>query len=124
MYCNYCGQTCPSSMITMLYTGPQILIIILNRGKGIQSKVKLNFFEEINLINFIEINYTGFNYKLIGVIAHLGEGGMGEHFIAYCLNPINEKWYQYDDSIVNPVNDFKKDVIDCAIPYLLFYQKI
>ena len=29
-----------------------------------------------------------------------------------------------NDSIVNPVNDFKKDVIDKAVPYLLFYQKI
>ena len=48
---------------------------------------------------------------------------MGGHFIAYCLNPINEKWYQYNDSIVNPVIDFKKDVIDYAMPYLLFYQK-
>ena len=124
MYCNYCRQTCPSSMRTILYTGPQILIIILNRGKGIQYKVKINFFEEINLENFIELKNTGFKYKLIGVITHLGESGMGGHFIAYCLNPINEKWYQYNDSIVNPVNDFKKDVIDYAIPYLLFYQKI
>ena len=49
---------------------------------------------------------------------------MGGHFIAYCLNPINEEWYQYNDSIVNPVNVFKKDVIDKAMPYLLFYQKI
>ena len=124
MYCNYCRQTCPSSMRTILYTGPQILIIILNRGKGIQYKVKINFFEEINLENFIELKNTGFKYKLIGVITHLGESGMGGHFIAYCLNPINEKWYQYNDSIVNPVNDFKKDVIDYAMPYLLFYQKI
>ena len=124
MYCNYCGQTCHSSIKTILYTGPQILIIVLNRGKGIQYKVKIKFFEEINLENFIELKNTGYKYKLIGVIKHLRESGMGGHFIAYCLNPINEKWYQYNDSIVNPVNDFKKDVIDYAMPYLLFYQKI
>ena len=34
-YCNYCRQTCGSSMRTILTTGPKILIIILNRGKGI-----------------------------------------------------------------------------------------
>ena len=43
MYCNYCGQTCPSSIKTILYTGPQILIIILNGGKGIQYRVKIKF---------------------------------------------------------------------------------
>ena len=35
MYCNYCKQTCNSSMRTILATGPEILIIILNRGQGI-----------------------------------------------------------------------------------------
>ena len=65
IYCNYCEQTCPSSMRNILYKGPQILIIILNRIKGIQYKVKINFFEEINLENFIEIKNTGFKYKLV-----------------------------------------------------------
>ena len=49
---------------------------------------------------------------------------MGGHFIAYCRNPISKDWHKYNDSIVTPVTDFKKDVIDFAMPYLLFYQKI
>ena len=36
MYCNYCKQTCPSSMCTLLVTGPEILIIILNQDEGNQ----------------------------------------------------------------------------------------
>ena len=35
-----------------------------------------------NLENFIELKNTGFKYKLIGVITHLGESGIGGHFIA------------------------------------------
>ena len=125
MYCNYCKQTCNSSMRTILATGPEILIIILNRGLGIQFKVKLNFFEELNLETFIEMKQTGCNYRLIGVITHLGESGMGGHFISYCKDPISTgNWYRYNDSIVTPVENFKSEVIDFAMPYLLFYQKI
>ena len=124
MYCNYCRQTCNSSMCTLLCTGPEILIIILNRGKGIQYKVKINFLEDLNLSGYISMPNTGCYYKLIGVITHLGESGMGGHFIAYCKNPINYQWNKYNDSTVTPVYDFKGEVIDYAMPYLLFYQKM
>ena len=123
MYCNYCRQTCDSQMCTNLCTGPNILIIILNRGKGIEFNVKINFFEDLNLERYIGMPQTGCYYKLIGVITHIGESGMGGHFIAYCKNPINNQWNKYNDSIVSPVNDFKSEVIDFAMPYLLFYQK-
>ena len=123
MYCNFCRQTCNSSMRTFLSTGPEILIIILNRGKGIQFKVKINFSLEIDLSNFIEMKQTGCRYNLIGVITHLGESGMGGHFIAYCKNPISGDWHKYNDSIVSKVENFKTEVIDFAMPYLLFYQK-
>ena len=124
MYCNYCKNTCNSSMCTMLTTGPEILIIILNRGQGIQFNVKINFVEQLNLASYIQFGNTGVNYELFGVITHLGESGMSGHFIAYCKNPISKTWYQYNDAMVNPVSNFKKEVIDFAMPYLLFYKKI
>ena len=124
MYCNYCRNTCSSSMCTLLAFGPEIIIIILNRGKGIQYKVKINFFEELNLYNYIEYKDNGVIYNLIGVITHLGGSDMSGHFIAYCKNPIDNIWYQYNDSVINQVNNFKAEVIDYAMPYLLFYQKV
>ena len=125
MFCNYCKRTCNSQMCTFLAFGPEILIIILNRGQGIQYEVKINFVEELNLYNFIEFKDTGVNYQLIGVITHLGVSDMSGHFIAYCKNPISNSWYQFNDSVVNEVNyyNFKAEVIDYAMPYLLFYQR-
>ena len=120
MYCNYCKNTCNNSVRTILSIGPEILIIILNRGRGIQFRVKINFLEEIDLENFIEMKETGCKYNLIGVIE---EFGMGEHFIAYCKNPISNEWHRYNDSFVNKVEDFKRDVIDYEMPFVLFYQK-
>ena len=126
MFCNFCKRQCNSQMCTILAFGPEIIIIILNRGQGIQYKVKVNFDEQLNLYNFIEYKDTGVNYQLIGVVTHLGGSDMSGHFIAYCKNPISNTWYQYNDSIVNEVNqaNFKAEVIDYAMPYLLFYQKI
>jgi len=122
MYCNYCRQTCGSSMRTILTTGPKILIIILNRGKGNEFNVKINFYPEINLTNYMERKDLVWKYELFGVITHIGESGMGGHFIAYCKEFWTNQWLKYNDAIVSPVSDFKREVIDFAMPYLLFYQ--
>ena len=124
MYCNYCKQIYNCTMLTLLAFCPEIIIIILNRGEGNQNKEKINISEELNLYNFIEIKEVGFNYELIGVITQVGEIDMGAHFIAYCKSPINNTWYQYNDSFVNEVLNLKSEVLDNDTPYTLFYQKI
>ena len=70
------------------------------------------------------MNNTNDNiYKLIGVITHIGNSGEDGHFIAHCLNPIDNAWYTYNDAIVNKTTNFQK-IIDFGMPYLLFYKKI
>ena len=110
-------------MCTTLVTGPEILIIILNRGKGIEFNVKLNFSENLNLSNYIELQNTGTQYDLFGVITHIGESGMGGHFIAYCKDLWDNTWYKYNDAIVSTVGDFNSEVVNFAMPYVLFYKK-
>ena len=122
MFCNNCRKSANCNICTQLVTSPEILIIILNRGKGIEFDVKINFSEELNLSNYIQFNDKS-NYQLIGVITHIGESSMSGHFIAYCKDPITNKWYKYNDAMVNEVENFQKEVIDFAMPYLLFYQR-
>ena len=125
MYCNYCKQTCDSQMCTNLTTGPEVLIILLNRGKGKEFDVKLNFPEKLDLSNYIELKGTGTQYELFGVITHIGESSMSGHFIAYCRDLWNNNtWYKYNDAIVTQVSDFQSEVVNFAMPYLLFYKKI
>ena len=111
-------------MQTYLVTGPEILVLLLNRGKGKEFDVKIYFEEYLNLSNYIEYKNTGTYYKLIGVITHIGESSMSGHFIAYCRDPLTDKWDKYNDAIVTEVKDFQSEVINFAMPYLLFYQKI
>ena len=125
MYCNYCKRNSNCYMCTSLVTCPEILIILLNRGHGIEFNIKIDFPENLNLYNYIELKNTGFNYQLIGVITHIGESSMSGHFIAYCKDPISQTlWHKYNDAMVNEVSDFKNEVINFAMPYLLFYQKV
>ena len=109
----------------MLNNWPEILILLLNRGHGIEFNVKINFMEELDLSNYIELKNTGAKYKLIGVVTHIGESGMEEHFISYCKDPISRSWNKYIDDVVSEVQDreFQNEIINNSIPYFLFYQK-
>ena len=123
MYCNYCKINTNSTTKTNLVTGPEILILLLNRGKGLEFDVKILFEEYLNLYHYIEFKNNGFKYKLFGVITHIGENGMGGHFIAYCCGPETGRWNKFNDAIVTEVKDFYNEVINYGVPYLLFYQK-
>jgi len=123
MYCNYCKTTWSCQMQTCLTIGPEILILLLNRGHGIEFDIRINFYEILDLSKYIEYKNTGCKYQLIGIITHIGENGIGGHFIAYCRDPITLKWHKYNDAIVDEVSDFQNEVINFAMPYLLFYEK-
>ena len=124
VYCNYCKKYCIFKMCTYLTTGPEILILLINKGHKIEFNVKFNFIEELNLYNYIEYKNTGFKYKLIGVITYIYENKT-VGFAAYCKDPISQAWNKYKDEIVSEVDDieFQSQVINCSIPYFLFYQK-
>ena len=124
MFCNNCKQQLPASCQSFLFTSPQILIIILNRGNGIEFNVKMEFTETLNLYNYVERKDTGYVYKLIGVVIHMGDNGINGNFIACCKSPINNKWYKYNDDLVSEIVNFKQEIIDCSIASILFYEKI
>ena len=126
IYCNNCGNMAEAYYQSFLTTAPKILILLLNRGVGIQFKIKLEFTTILDLTNYISEKNGSKNikYKLIGVITHIGENGASGHFIAHCLSPIDDKWYTYNDAIVNETDNFQRNIIDLGMPYLLFYKRI
>ena len=121
MYCNICVRQETAFYQSYIVDSPQIIIIILNRGKGIEFNVKFEFNEYLDIINYIRFN--NYNYKIIGVVTHMGESGASGHFVAYCRSLIDDKWYNYNDDLCFPVTDFKKNVIDYIMPYILFIKK-
>ena len=96
----------------------------MNRGKGNIYDVKLYFTETIDITQFVlQKESPQIIYSLYGVITHIGQSGPNAHFIASCKSSINNNWYRFNDSIVSPITNIQKEVIEFGIPYILFYQK-
>ena len=125
IYCNKCNQMADANYTSTLETAPKVLILLLNRGTGIQFKIKLEFTEILDISKYVsQKDVNGVKYQLIGVITHLGESGQSGHFIAHCKSPIDHTWYTYNDAIVNEIKNFQEKVINLGMPYLLFYRRI
>jgi hypothetical protein len=128
IYCNNCRIMSNATTGNKLFTCPQVMTIILNRGKGLEFKVDFEYPPSINIDKYVilEPSYgTTYKYELIGVLSHYGESSMSGHFIAHCKSPVDGKWYCYNDAIVTPTdmprsqNNGNFD----GIPYVLFYQR-
>ena len=52
-YCNICRQLWDSIYTSKIFISPNILFIILNRGKGNNYDVKLDFTETIDITQFV-----------------------------------------------------------------------
>ena len=123
-YCNICKQLYDSEYTNRIYSSPNVLILILNRGKDNKYNIKLDFTETFDLTQFVVVkDRSPLIYNLNGVITHYGQSGPNAHFIGFCKSPINNKWYKYNDAFVNLVEDVQKEIINFGTPYILFYQK-
>jgi len=124
-YCNICKQLWDSIYTSKIFSSPINLILILNRGKGNVFDVKLDFYETIDITQFVlQKDKPQIMYNLYGVITHIGESGPNAHFVASCKSPIDNKWYRFNDAMINPITNFQKEVIKFGTPYILFYNKI
>jgi len=124
IYCNACKEDCDSISTSKIFSSPTVLVIILDRGKGNIYDVKLDLNETIDITQFVQQKDSPqLIYNLYGTITHIGQSGPNAHFVALCKSPIDNKWYKYDDALVNPINNLQKEVIEFETPYILFYQK-
>ena len=120
-YCNKCKNSGFSKYKDTIYSMPNYLIIILNRGKGNIFNCNVKIPEIFDSSQYIEIKVDKNNYyELIGIVSHFGESGMGGHFIAFCKHNIDGKWRCYNDSIVS---ECQGDYLNKGTPYILFYKK-
>ena len=118
IYCNKCRCNTNAVMYDEIHKAPNVLIIILNRGKGNIFECDLDFPHAIDLSKYITNPESPKSYELIGVISHLGQSSLEGHFIAYCKH-FDGSWYIFNDSIVKQIGE-KKDFK--GIPYILFYK--
>ena len=94
----------------------------MNRGRGKEFNVDIVFEEYLNLKNYAYNKNNSNFYELIGVISHYGTSDMAGHFIAFCKNSNNNKWYKFNDGFVDE-SSFS-EAKDNGMPYVLFYTVV
>ena len=120
MYCNVCNATLNAYYSSTIYSAPKYLIINLNRGRNAVYQCKIYFPETLKLFKYV-INTNGnTEYELYAVISHIGPSSMEGHFVAYCRNRMDDKWYLYNDAFVNECT--KAQEYYKGMPYILFYR--
>ena len=136
IFCNTCQALKSGWNKQELHTLPQILFIVLNRGKNNQDfRGKFTFDEIIefnhNNLTFNLINPNSYKrYFLCGIVTHLGSSDSNGHFISYFRNDINQQFYCYNDASVAKVSiksAMKSKISDIVeediVPYILFYHQ-
>ena len=123
-YCEKCKiDNAKINSMNKIFSPSLILVIILNRGKGIQFKIKINFETTLDISNIV-INSANQYYELQGIVKHFGESSSYGHFIAYCRSAVpmfHDHWYCYNDQTVVEVNNWN-DIVDNGDTYILFYE--
>ena len=125
IYCNHCKLMSNSINNSQLIICPKVLVINLNRGKGLQFNIKIKLDQYLDLKNFINkksVKKSPSYYELIGIVTHFGPSNMGGHFIAFCKSFKDQNWYKYNDTQVN-ISSFE-EAKTLGDPYILFYSYI
>ena len=123
-YCPKCKEHQLAKKKIEIYTCPEILIIHLKRFKnnyklGNLIKFPIEGLDMGKYIHYKENENSDNIYDLFAVSNHDGslEGG---HYIAYCKNYFENKWYNFNDAIVSEINE---NNIITKSAYVLFYKK-
>ena len=98
-------------------------MINIDYGKDKIYKVKhLKFDTIIDVTNYLSFNFgKKIRYQISGICTHLGASNNSGHYVAFCRNKSNGKWYNFNDSSVRQCN--QRDIYGGS-PYLLLYEKI
>lgn len=123
--CSLCREKSGANQKTFLWTTNNVIIIHLKRFENNLRKIStlVDYPLEFSFDDYYynkSMNTT--SYQLYGVINHSGilNGG---HYTAFTKNPVNDKWYEFNDAhIVHvPDEEIEKTVIS-EKGYILFYK--
>jgi len=130
-FCETCNKKVNAKKQIYIWEPPNILIIHLKRFKNERWRTTKTSSTVGFPINDFDINNYLSNlhpvkntiYDLCAISEHRGECNFG-HYIAYCKNNINNKWYEFDDSSVYhvPYEELEKELVT-KNAYVLFYVR-
>ena len=123
-YCNKCKMLKEASLTCRIIQPPNKLILNIDYGKNKKyHPSNISFEDTIDITKYVSFNFgKRIRYEITGICTHLGSSGEYGHYITFCKNKNNKKWYSFNDSKCNEVD--KKEEIYRGSPYILLYEKI
>ena len=112
----------PERLIIHLKLFEHKIVNILGEYRQITNKIDttVNYPMVMDLNNLNKNDYNcNYQYELYAMIKHIGSV-RGGHYVSYVKNPLNGKWYYFDDESIYPVTEEK---IKKQSPYILFYKR-
>ena len=123
-YCNFCKKLCDADISTKILSPPKYLLINIDYGKNkIYMPRSFKYDDEIDISKYLSSNFgKQFKYRILAVCSHFGYSGMSGHYIAFCKNKENNKWFKFNDSFVSQCS--RDEISNGGNPYLLLYEKL
>ena len=126
--CPKCKESIAAKNKIELYQIPKILIIQLKRFEnGQKIKTFIDFpLKNLDISPFMSpssptCSDSNYKYDLFAISNHYGELEYG-HYDAYCLNYMDNKWYNFNDKKVTNVENNIENTIVTKDAYVLFYR--
>lgn len=122
--------------MTQIFSGPDTFIFLIDRGINFDKANALMTIpflieEKIDLKGFIlNEKSTKLNYELTGIVSIL-LNEKEKKYVSYCVSPIDDCWYYYNDNIVEYTqleiilkeHNIKKNNVPCILFYRAIPQK-
>ena len=121
-FCGTCNKLQDAETTCKIFEPPNKLLINIDYGKNkVYKPSSVNFDEVIDITEFVDFDYKlRIKYRIIGVCTHYGYSGQTGHYIAFCKNTEENKWYEFNDS---SCRECGKNSIYGGSPYLLLYER-
>ena len=123
-YCKYCNCNKNKNISNYFLSANENIIFNINRDADPNNMVQLNYPDQLpseKLINKKRnfLNMKKSKYDLFCIIRKVQTNNNNSSFIMHCKNPINCKWYTYDNNQIIQENNILLASHDV---YLLIYQ--
>ena len=118
--CRGCNTENSTEKTISIIALPCVLVIQLSRFRGLEKIEKYVRIPAQTSIRYnIDSNEYNTQYKIMGIIVHIGQSIQAGHYIAFIRT--GEKWFKMDDDIVSAV---RWSTVRKQKAYLLFFEQI
>jgi ubiquitin C-terminal hydrolase len=122
-FCSVCNKLIEAETTCKIFEPPNKLLINIDYGKNNKYQPSSVVFDDIiDITQFVDFDYKQkIKYRILSVCTNFVSSGDKGHYVAFCINTKENKWYEFNDS---SVSECSKNSIYRGNPYLLIYERI